>query len=656
MRLTLRTMLAYLDNILEQDDAETLGAKISESEFASDLVYRTLSSTRKANLSAPPLDGKGVGADPNTVAEYLDNTLSESRIPGFEKVCLESDMYLSEVACCHSILSNCMDQPVAIKNDTRDHIVSAVQQSITQAEQLEQLEETRPALENLIQPKPAGVPEYINTKAHPLWRATVILTFLLLMAIIGLRAVGPFDTTHPWVGSFFEDSIDQSDVQPVPTPLEDPESDSTADLSQQSAIDLQTSQDSSLQPTPTTDDFDVMDSQSPETQVLPNNTGVSMLSDGGAFGELLSDSQPLLRAEDGALNRLVSGAQVLVGDALVSIPEFRPELLLNDGTKLLLADASGLETSLLQEDTLNLYLAHGKLVIQGGELITYKYRLQAGDVEFDVVLNNPQAVVALESVPYQTAEGEVSRLVRLVVNHHVTVSDLSSQADLPAALDASLTSYVVFTGNSVVTRETHLPEWATDGPSDSIMSEAQAAFIESIVEGDDFVQQLQRIYESHRLVNVRRLAAYSLMELGDAIALLGVLNDQAYRAYWHQDIKVLQAFCHRDVKSRALVESALMSYSSDNTQQLLSFLTEYSDEQLLSGVADDMIDQLESQIMVERVISFYRLQQITGKTLLYKPQENPQRQTLPIREWRELLTDNMVINRDVELAARLLSK
>ena len=97
MRLTLRTMLAYLDNILEQEDAEALGAKISESEFASDLVYRTLSSTRKANLNAPALDGTGIGADPNTVAEYLDNTLPEERIPGFEKVCLESDV--SERSC-----------------------------------------------------------------------------------------------------------------------------------------------------------------------------------------------------------------------------------------------------------------------------------------------------------------------------------------------------------------------------------------------------------------------------------------------------------------------------------------------------------------------------------------------------------------------------
>ena len=137
MRLTLRTMLAYLDNILEQEDAEALGAKISESEFASDLVYRTLSSTRKANLNAPALDGTGIGADPNTVAEYLDNTLPEERIPGFEKVCLESDMYLSEVACCHSVLSICMDEPVTIENNVRDRILGLVQDSITKTEELE---------------------------------------------------------------------------------------------------------------------------------------------------------------------------------------------------------------------------------------------------------------------------------------------------------------------------------------------------------------------------------------------------------------------------------------------------------------------------------------------------------------------------------------
>ena len=120
--------------------AEVLGAKISESEFASELVYRTLSSTRKANLNAPPLDGRGIGGDPNSVAEYLDNTLDETRIPGFEKVCLESDMFLSEVACCHNILSICIDQPITVENELRDRVLSMVEASLAKTQELAETE------------------------------------------------------------------------------------------------------------------------------------------------------------------------------------------------------------------------------------------------------------------------------------------------------------------------------------------------------------------------------------------------------------------------------------------------------------------------------------------------------------------------------------
>ena len=133
----------------------------------------------------------------DTVAEYLDNTLPEERIPGFEKVCLESDMYLSEVACCHSVLSVCMDEAVTIENNMGDRVLGLVQDSITKTEELETQKSIRSTgLENLIQPKPAGArPDYIRTKAHPLWRATVTLLSFAVMAIIVLRAVGPFDAS-----------------------------------------------------------------------------------------------------------------------------------------------------------------------------------------------------------------------------------------------------------------------------------------------------------------------------------------------------------------------------------------------------------------------------------------------------------------------------
>ena len=126
MRLTLRTLLAYLDDTLEPGQAKLIGQKIAESDTAQELMARIKQVTRRRRLTSPPASGPGAKLDPNTIAEYLDNELPGDQQTVVEETCLESDLHLAEVAACHQILALSGGEPALVPPVARQRMYGLI--------------------------------------------------------------------------------------------------------------------------------------------------------------------------------------------------------------------------------------------------------------------------------------------------------------------------------------------------------------------------------------------------------------------------------------------------------------------------------------------------------------------------------------------------
>ncbi|MCA9010189.1 MAG: hypothetical protein KDB01_10610 [Planctomycetaceae bacterium] len=121
MRLTLRTLLAYMDDRLPPENARELGQKVANSPFATELVERIREVKRRRRLAMPEKPVAMI--DANLVAEYLDDQLTPELVARVEKEVLASDAMLAEVASAHEILGMLSD-PVTIEPQLRDRLYS----------------------------------------------------------------------------------------------------------------------------------------------------------------------------------------------------------------------------------------------------------------------------------------------------------------------------------------------------------------------------------------------------------------------------------------------------------------------------------------------------------------------------------------------------
>src|SRR6478609_5922831 len=203
MRLTLRTLLAYLDDVLDPVDKEELAKKIQSSDFAEDLVHKTRDTVRRLRLSAPQVIGTGMGLDPNSVAEYLDNVMPPDAVGDFERICLESDVHLAEAAACHHVLTMVLGQPADVDPIARQRMYSiateaderkklriepahaahtaaplATAAAVVAPGQPVRMAEVSPA------PRRVEIPEYLRARSW--WQSNGVLAGLAAVVLVGI--------------------------------------------------------------------------------------------------------------------------------------------------------------------------------------------------------------------------------------------------------------------------------------------------------------------------------------------------------------------------------------------------------------------------------------------------------------------------------------
>jgi hypothetical protein len=127
VRLTLRTLLAYLDDTLEPAQAKAIGQKIADSSTAQELIERIKEVLRRRRLTTPPATGPAAKLDVNTVAEYIDSVLATDQLAEVEETCLSSDVYLAEIAACHQILTVVLSEPALVPPTAKQRMYGLVQ-------------------------------------------------------------------------------------------------------------------------------------------------------------------------------------------------------------------------------------------------------------------------------------------------------------------------------------------------------------------------------------------------------------------------------------------------------------------------------------------------------------------------------------------------
>jgi len=681
--LTLRTLLAYLDDTLEPAQAKVIGQKIAESPTARELVERIKEVVRRRRITAPPSTGPGAKLDPNTVAEYIDSVLTPEQLAEVEDVCLNSDVHLAEIAACHQILTLILSEPALVPPTARQRMYSLARgrEAIPYRKPAAGVEPDGAEERNLAESNEAdealllGLPSYSSQGAWLRRLAPVAALGLLVVALIvaiwqALPALAP---NRPLKDvPVAEAALAPEKATEVPAPeIKSPERNEAAPPKAETNAPSAATKPPAEPPSPAAATGSTP-TPATKTETIPPAPPTPLVRPARkAVGRYVAEAIPTIlvrrNKDTEPWERLIRDTPVYTTDRLVSLPGYRSELRLDNGVHLVLwgdvPDSSTrvlmLESAVTMQNAddvdVDLTLDTGRISISNhkpeGQA---RARVRFSDQVWELTLDN-RSEVAMEilSLPDAGFSKDPAKSAGPIAGLGLFV--LQGQGNLKIRYDTYLlrepTGPAQLIWNNITgvrgpqtIRADQLPPWARRLPARGKEAQAMSTAEEGLANRMNGRAAVDLILQETLLepdTASRVLAVFCFGATDDLPHLLNVLADEKHADARIAAIAALRHWLGRRIENDQQLYTALQQkYKSSLAEIIMELLHPLSEKQKHEPETyETLIAYLNHDKLPVRELAYSHLVALVpqGAKIPYDPAGGIDKREYSYQEWKKLI-------------------
>ncbi|MBV8308921.1 MAG: hypothetical protein JO344_00845 [Planctomycetaceae bacterium] len=653
MRLTLRTLLAWLEDTLPPIEVREIGRQVSESAYAQELVERIYRVTRQRRLTVPGTSGPE-GTDPNIVASYVDNDLDAEQVGEYEKKCLSSDVNLAEAACVHQILS-LLGQKVHVPVEAKTRMYQLVKgrESTPVARGDEVKPAVRAPVTEPIQPWVAPAPP----ARHWLERFGPVAGCLVLVALLSWSA---YQSLTPPLALTPSSGVPQqpaagaapgaeSSAEPVATNLPAGNSQPAAAeaIAGTAAGDSKdaTGAVKEAEPEATTGSA-AASSKTADNSGKPKNepgaTPPARAVPAGSVGVVDQVDGLLLRfhAEKREWERIAEGTSLSTSDRLVCLEPFRARIVVARTPITLIGETQVVLTNKTAAETPAFELADGRALIEGS---APSGSLKIGFAGLTVTIDRPShGSVGLERISLWHYGEPATQLSPLTI--HALDGELSLALDGTKETLAGPGTLVADSGGRFQSgTKKDLPAWMTEAEPSLKDRKLGEQLLEQFSKDRPVLTDTVLATESDSPVT-KKLAIFAVKALGDLSFLTPILSRAGDRSARQSTAAALRAYLSRGPLAGKQVRASLGEEFGDQTGQVVErLLIGYSPDEAARKETHQRLVELLSprdQSLAVRELALDNLKNITGRDDQGYNPENPDEKGY--NAWKSLLNKDEI--------------